>query len=252
MRARLLLAVCALCLPARASAEMRVMCYGDSITAVGDVLHPEDSYPGQLQRLRPDLEVVNEGRAGDVSANLDRFRTALADWPPQLVVLMLGTNDPACDPARTPSCEPSTTPERTVANLFRMADEARRSGTAVVILTPTPAVCQAACRAQREAEFGMAVRQAFTARVAEELLHARPPAGVRVADLRGRFTDTSWEALSVDGLHPATEGNRVIAEFVAAQIPKRGAPHDAVPGRHAAGREADPFARQPGHQPPPR
>jgi lysophospholipase L1-like esterase len=240
MRARLLLALCALWLPARAAADVRVMCYDDSITAVADKLHPENSYPGQLQQLRPDLEVLNEGRSGDVSGNLDRFRAALADWPPQLVVLLLGTNDPTCDPALTPSCEASSaTPERTVANLFRMADEARQSGATVVILTPTPATCDASCQAQAEKAFGMAVRQAFTARVATGLLHTSPRASVRVADLRGRFTDTSWEALSVDGLHPSTAGNRVIAEFVAAQIPKRHTP-----------READPFARQPRHQPP--
>jgi lysophospholipase L1-like esterase len=225
----MLLALGALLLPAAASADLRVMCYGDAITA-GDDGSPESSYPAQLQRLRPDLEVVNEGRRGDVSDNLDRFRKALTDWPPQLVVLMLGTNDATCDAADTPFCASSTaTPEHSVANLFRMADEAREAGAAVVILTPPPAVDGESCRENHELEYATALRHAFTGRIADELLRARPPIGVRVADLRGRLTDASCEALS--------EGNRIIADFVAKRIPKRD-----------TRRELHPFARRPqGH-----
>ena len=251
MHARLLLVVCALLLPATASAESRVMCYGDSITAgADDMFAPENSYPAQLQRLRPDLDVVNEGRHGDVSGNLDRFRAALADWPPQLVVLMLGTNDAVCSAADTPSCEAATaTPEGTVANLFRMADEARAAGANVLILTPPPAVCDAACEARHDLAFTTTMRHAFTARVADELLRARPPTGVRVANLRGRLTEASWQGLSLDGLHPSAEGNRVIAEFVAARIPKAESRRAAKPDTRreavpAPAPEPDPFVRR--------
>lgn len=259
MHRRLLLAVCVLLLPAAASADMRVLCYGDAITAgADDMFDSESSYPAQLQRLRPDLDVVNEGRGGEVSGDLERFRTALDDWPPQLVVLMLGTNDAVCSTADNASCEAETaTPESTVANLFRMAEEARAAGANVLILTPPPAVCNSACEARHDVAFATTMRDAFTERVADELLHARPPAGTRVANLRGRFTVASWEALSLDGLHPSAEGNRVIAEFVAARIPKAGnartakrdAPREAA--REPAPEPTHEPAREPAHEPDP-
>lgn len=258
MHARLLLAVCALLIPAAAAADVRVMCYGDAITAgADDMFAPENSYPAQLQRLRPDLEVVNEGRGGDVSGNLDRLRAALADWPPQLVILMLGTNDAVCSSADNPACEAATaTPEGTVGNLLRMAEEARAAGARVIILTPPPAVCDAACEGRHDVAFTTTMRDAFTERVAAELLHIRPPTGVRVANLRGKFTAASWQAVSLDGLHPTAEGNRVIAGFVAALIPKAGIPREVAISRPAkrdpppeAARtptaEPDPFVRQP-------
>src|SRR5690242_6707805 len=207
----LALAALALALPPAASASLHVMCYGDSITA-GDLHDPDGSYPGVLQSRRADLDVVNEGLPGDVTENLDRFRAALAQWSPQLVVLLMGVNDPVCDPAKTPTCAAaSATPERTVENLLRMAGEARRHGANVVILTPTPVVCDAACEARPGAAFSAAVRQAFTDRVAEELRHMRPPAGVRIVDLRGKFTAASWAEASRDGLHPSDAGIRRVA-----------------------------------------
>jgi lysophospholipase L1-like esterase len=171
-----------------------------------------------------------------VSDDLDRFSKALADWPPQLVVLLLGANDATCVAADTPSCASATaTPERSVANLFRMADEARRAGAAVVILTPPPAFGGEACENPDELAYATAVRHAFSERIAEELLRARPATGVRIADLRGRLTPASCDALSGDGLQLSTDGNRIVADFVAKRIPRRETPRP----------EPHPFARRP-------
>jgi lysophospholipase L1-like esterase len=251
MHTRLLVALCALLVPASAAAGLRVMCYGDSITAGHGDGSAESSYPAHLQRQRPDLEVVNEGHPGDVSGNLERFRAALTDWPPQLVVLMLGTNDPVCTPDATPGCDSTATPEGTVVNLFRMADEARAAGAQVVILTPPPVACNAGCEARHDVAFATTMRHAFTARVADELLRARLPAGVRVANLRGRFTDASWLSLSLDGLHPSAEGNRIIAEFVAARIPKSESPRAKRDTRRQVAREPAQVAPQPAQAAPP-
>ncbi|HEY2388852.1 MAG TPA: SGNH/GDSL hydrolase family protein [Candidatus Binatia bacterium] len=255
-----------LALAVPAWATLHVMCYGDSITA-GDLHDPDGSYPGVLQSRRADLDVVNEGLPGDVTENVERFRAALAQWSPQLVILLMGVNDPVCDPAATPTCAAaSATPERTVENLLRMAGEARRHGTTVVILTPTPVVCDAACAERPERAFQMAVRQAFTGRVAEELRHTRPPPGIRIVDLRGKFTEASWSDASRDGLHPSDTGVGRVADLVAAQIPRPGAAATRVaatpkpgaepaprpgmaqlPGRGAHPTEPDPFVRRPAH-----
>ena len=245
------------------------MCYGDSITAGSDEADPAHSYPGELQRLRPDFEVVNEGRDGDVSGNVARFEAALAEWPPDVVVLMLGTNDAVCTPTATEGCDEAATPEKAAANLLRMADAARKVGAKVLVLTPPPSVCKANCDSRNEIAYAMWMRDAFTGRLADVLRHTRTPRNVRIADLRSRLSDASWSTLSTNGLHPSTEGNRMIARFVAAYMPPRTKPRtvearrderrrgDTRPRdetrRHEPNRrstrsatsDANPFARQP-------
>jgi lysophospholipase L1-like esterase len=218
---RLLFAVLVtLWIAAPAAAELRVMCYGDALTSGGDEVDPTNSYPGELQRLRPDLEVVNEGRDGDVSGNFARFEAAIADWPPDVVVLMLGTNDAVCAPT-TPGCD-TATPEQSAANILRMAESAQSKGAKVFVLTPPPAVCKADCDTLNEVAYKMWTRDAFTAKLADVLRRSQPIRGVRVADLRRRVSDSVWERLSTDGLHPSPEGNRMIARFVSAYISHKG------------------------------
>lgn len=241
------------------AADVRVMCYGDAITAGTDETNPANSYPGELQRLRPDFAVVNEGRDGDVSGNLARFRAALAEWPPDVVVLLLGTNDPVCAPNATPGCDDSPTPDEAAANVLGMAAEARNAGAKVLVVTPPPAVCKAHCDSQNEVAYAMWMRDAFTGRLADALRRVRTPRGIRIADLRRRMSDAAWSTLSSDGLHPSEEGNRMIARFVAAHIgggTRRTATAPPTTGRaaaeppHLAARrgmdvDPDPFVRRP-------
>jgi len=250
------LALSALLAASPASSQLRVMCYGDSITAGSDESNPANSYPGELQRLRSDFDVVNQGRDGDVSGNLDRFKAALAETSPDVVVLMLGTNDPVCTPGATPGCKDAPTPEETATNLMRMADAARVAGATVLVLTPPPAVCKAHCDSRNDVAYAMWMRDAFTARLADVLRQVQTPRGIHVADLRRRLSDAAWSTLSTNGLHPSDEGNRMIARFVAAYIPSRDAPHVTVAGRfdrrrhhrgetRSATSEPNPFARKP-------
>ena len=218
---RLLFAVLiVLSIAAPAAAELRVMCYGDALTSGGDEVDPTNSYPGELQRLRPDLEVVNEGRDGDVSGNFARFEAAIAEWPPDVVVLMLGTNDAVCTPS-TPGCD-TATPEQSAANILRMAESAQSKGAKVFVLTPPPAVCKADCDTMNEVAYNMWTRDAFTAKLADVLRQSQPVRGVRVADLRRRISDGAWARMSTDGLHPSPEANRMIARYISAYISHRG------------------------------
>jgi len=250
------LALGALLAASPASSQLRVMCYGDSITAGSDESNPANSYPGELQRLRSDFDVVNQGRDGDVSGNLDRFKAALAETSPDVVVLMLGTNDPVCTPGATPGCKETPTAEETATNLMRMADAGRAAGAKVIVVTPPPAVCKAHCDSRNDVAYAMWMRDAFTGRLADVLRRVDTPRGIRVADLRRRLSDAAWARLSTNGLHPSEEGNRMIARFVAAYIPTRGAPdvtvarhHDRQPRRgdetRSARSEPNPFARRP-------
>jgi lysophospholipase L1-like esterase len=190
-----------------------VLCYGDSITQGALQGLPETSYPAQLQQLRPDLLVENGGRSGDTSASVERFRTLLAQRRYTFVVILIGTNDPLRDP--------KLSPRESLQNIWEMTRLGRDHGAEVIVLTPPPASCEA-CEA----------RQAHTRELAHLLITRDVTGGhahIHVADLRDQFTIRPWQDLSWDGLHPNTDGNRLIAAFVSAAIASvQGSP--AIPG----------------------
>ena len=81
---------------ALAENNMRIMAFGDSLTA-GFGLAPGDSFPSQLQRaleaLNLPVQVLNAGVSGDTtSGGLARLDWALSDRPDMLIVA-LGAND---------------------------------------------------------------------------------------------------------------------------------------------------------------
>lgn len=224
----LLLLALALALPVSAEAR-KVVAYGDSITR-GDLAWPLEAWPVVLGTLRPDLVVVNEGKPGDPSGNFDRFVAAVETHAPDVVLLMLGTNDPVCRVGVDVGCDPEhATPMRTVGNLQRMARHARLRGAEVYVLTPTPSVwllgpfCDAhqrsGCADRVRWETTARRRQEYTRQVAEGLVAWRPRPGIRVLNLRDEFTVLHWPWLASDGLHPNRAGNRAIAEYLAREVP---------------------------------
>lgn len=108
---RRLIAACALlaatlALPGHASAELRILGFGDSLMA-GYGLPPGDGFTDQLQRVLEEdgiaAEVINAGVSGDTSAGgLSRLGWSLSENP-DAVILELGANDGlrGTDPAET-------------------------------------------------------------------------------------------------------------------------------------------------------
>lgn len=83
-------------LAAKPGAQIRIVAYGDSLTA-GYMLAPSDSFPAQLERaLRAkghDVEIVNAGVSGDTTGTaLERFDWAIGDGVDAAIV-ELGAND---------------------------------------------------------------------------------------------------------------------------------------------------------------
>lgn len=83
-------------LPAHAAQPIRLLAFGDSLTA-GYSLPPDASFPAQLEKaLRAkglDVTVINAGVSGDTTAAaLSRLDWALADRPTHAIV-ELGAND---------------------------------------------------------------------------------------------------------------------------------------------------------------
>jgi lysophospholipase L1-like esterase len=78
--------------------RFRVLALGDSHT-FGALVPPEDSYPGQLQRLLDErapgvYEVINRGVPGFSTAMVRaRLASAVARYDPDMVILWVGIND---------------------------------------------------------------------------------------------------------------------------------------------------------------
>ncbi len=93
----MLLAVCCLCLASAARAEpVRIVAFGDSLTA-GYGLIGSESFPAKLEAALKargrDVEVINAGVSGDTSrGGLERLDWTLAEKP-DLIIVELGAND---------------------------------------------------------------------------------------------------------------------------------------------------------------
>jgi len=91
-----LLVSAALSHPAWGDDSLTLMAYGDSLVH-GYGLPQDQSFPAQLQQQLSeagyDVNVINAGNSGDVSASgLSRLGWSLAD-PPDAMILVLGAND---------------------------------------------------------------------------------------------------------------------------------------------------------------
>lgn len=221
MRLLLLLLTCLSICVSSAHATTKVVCYGDSHTA-GD---GTTDYPSKLAALRPDLVIVNYGLGGDVTENYTRFAAMLAAESPNIVVLLLGTNDPVCYAGAPPpaTCQSTiASPRRSAVNLARMAKAAVVAGASVILLTPLPTHCIAGAPcASDPTGIGARylVRQSFTKQLTIEIHKLRKRAGVTVGELRDEWSIRNWDALTVEGLHPNSAGYDVVAAFVASLIP---------------------------------
>ena len=82
--------------PARAEGSLRIVAFGDSLTA-GLGVSPDESYPAQLQQrlaaLPYHVRVINAGVSGDTTAGGVRRVPWVLNSKPDIVVLELGGND---------------------------------------------------------------------------------------------------------------------------------------------------------------
>lgn len=201
-----------------ASGAPTVLCAGDSLTA--NLNDWTNSYPAQLQVLRPDLNVVNGGMPGDVTWNFGRLDTLLDQYAPQVVVLMYGTNDVFMpDISGIPPPPGGVLPDagRSIRNLQRMARLAHLRGAGlVIVLSQPPAICITACPPDTEQIF--AERTDRTLAIDHGLFARRPGRWLTPADLRDAMS-LWWLVETLDGLHPNVAGNARIAAFVSKLIP---------------------------------
>lgn len=191
----------------------KIACIGDSITWGFTIVNRrKNSYPALLQeRLGPDYEVRNFGY-NDASARFDAdtpyvkkgvYKESL-DWNPDVVLLMLGTND-------TKKC--NWDPEifrkdyrRIVESYMKLPAEPR-----VILIAPIqifqPLHIPILGLYSDTMEDGVrpAIRE-----IASDM-------GLELIDLVNLFTDSKY---MIDGVHPQREGARMLEEAIFSSIKK--------------------------------
>lgn len=185
---------------------IRVACIGDSITfGIGTQNPSEESYPAQLQRvLGPRYAVRNFGRSGAALGretslpywNVPEFEAAKR-FRPDIVVIMLGTNDCWPDNWKT-SRYPFVPTYRALIEAFRSAGKSPR----IFAAQPVPMYYGPENAAQQALERG----------VLPLVKQAARESGAELLDLFGPLLGKP--TLFPDKLHPNKEGARLIAEAV--------------------------------------
>ena len=186
---------------------IKVACIGDSITWGFTLLNPwRQSYPALLQEmLGPDYEVRNFGY-NDASARFDAdtpyvskrvYRESLG-WNPDIVILMLGTNDTKVR---------NWDPEIFRRDYKRIIESYRNlaSGPRVILVAPIrifPIMGRPLLGVYPET-MEQGVRPAIR-EIASET-------GLELIDLQDLFTDNSY---CRDGVHPQRAGARMLAEAI--------------------------------------
>ncbi len=198
---------------AEAPAPLRVIAFGDSLTA-GYGLPLDVSFPVALERrLAKDgfnAKVVNAGVSGDTTAGgLARLDFALADGA-DLVILELGANDMLR----------GVDPKLTRDNLDKMIEKIKAQGAAVLL---------AGMKAQNN--FGPDYKRDFDAIYPE--LAARNSVPLYPFFLSGAIEDNS---LLLDGLHPNRQGVEKIVDGVAPAVEAALAPLRAAKSRAESAR----------------
>ena len=190
---------------------IRVACIGDSITWGFTLLNPwRQSYPALLQeKLGEGYEVRNFGY-NDAAVRFDAdtpyvekrvYRESLA-WNPDIVLLMLGTND-----TKTRNWDPDIFRRdyRRIIASYRELPCAPR----VILIAPIRAflVLGAPILGVRPDTMEDGVRPAIR-EIASET-------GLELVDLQDLFTDTRY---CRDGVHPQRTGARMLSEVIYSRI----------------------------------
>jgi acyl-CoA thioesterase-1 len=183
--------------------EVRIVCYGDSVTfgfTPFTGIQCETPYPEALEKaLNQDSSVryhcINAGYSGQTSNfGLFNLRSLVLNHQPDLVILMFGIND----------CNYGMKLEIYRKNFIRMIEEIREAGAFPVILTPTPILRDNRNGLLRDYSRELSSIASGEGTAFFDLQHAL---SVQIAGREKEFIP--------DGIHPAVEVYPVIGDQVA-------------------------------------
>ena len=192
-----------------------VLMFGDSITkgAVGD---PDSSYPGLIQAMRSDLQVVNAGVPGLNSYVASATLKNLLDARPyHTMTLLIGINDPArngfpIDPIRY------TETQETANNVLGLATLAHNKGVKDIYVMPVIPAFSLSPDPQKLVQY-------FSRDVAlwqkKLMFNSTEYPYIHFVDVRDEFSIPGWQNFTTDGVHPTLSGRQLIADQLNKNIP---------------------------------
>lgn len=184
--------------------EVRVVCFGDSVTGVYYHTGGRSAYPevirDALATRHPGsrVKVINAGKSGHTTTNgLGRIQQDVLVHKPHLVTVMFGLNDVA-----------KGNIELYRKNLVEIVNKCRAAGAEVILATPN-AVSETPDRPIAQvAAFAEVART-----VAKELSVPLADAHASLGALRERDPET-WRLSMSDEIHPNLRGHRRLAETI--------------------------------------
>ena len=183
----------------------KLVCHGDSLTEATDM---EKGFVWTaLVENRLNLEIINSGIGGDTSGGLlARFYPDAIQHQPDMIIIMAGTNDLWWD------LEINTIQ----ANIYAMACQARYHNIIPLVGLPLPILTARA----RKQDFmapaaGYAKFDKKLSNLVKVLAHSAQESDIACIDFYHCFFDKkgklSPRLYLEDGLHPNTEGNKIMA-----------------------------------------
>ena len=199
--------------------DVRIVCFGDSITGVYYHTGGYRAWPELLQiallRAYPGarLRVSNAGLSGHTTdAGLQRIQRDVLARRPHLVAVMFGMNDLAYG-----QVDEATALKRRAhykGNLKRIVELCREAGAEVILLTPNSVYPEAApgrppARLGEYAEIVRTIGHEASVPIADAFAEWER---IRAADLR------RWRLLMSETIHPSLAGHQLFAELVATAV----------------------------------
>ncbi|MCX7600278.1 MAG: GDSL-type esterase/lipase family protein [Armatimonadetes bacterium] len=199
-----------------------IVCIGDSITqSFRDTDIEHLSYPARLQNLLAqrglDVRVVNRGIGGECAdSGARRFASHVLSHNPAAVTIMYGANDQFFQPEEGRCRNPIDDYE---ASLRSMVNQAAQIGAKAVLMTPPPftrAFLQHLTEDRVYSIFGASV---LLGQYADRVRVVARDMAVPVVDMYASFIRLSldgadMDALMPDGVHPAPEAHKYMAEWM--------------------------------------
>lgn len=184
--------------PIRLDRQSTIVVLGDSNVSGSRVGSRDAAFPALLEVPRKDgIDVVNLGRGGATVP--ERAMAKSASVPPQLVIIMFGTNDAA--PRWFLGRQKVVAPDLYSARLTAIVRSYAGQGAKVLVLAPPPAGSVAMDR--RIAPYRLAAREVAL------------QAGVHFADPAEAFAAMQMTAdLQYDGLHLSVAGQERLAQWL--------------------------------------
>ena len=211
--------------------EVTIVAFGDSITAPRGKLVV---YPDILRKELPSkgifVKVINAGVGGNTTKNgRDRLSEDVLQHDPDIAIILFGSNDARVEVFRNPpATEPMVTLAQYRANLTHFIQSLRRKATKVIMMTSPPLRWSPKLKKlygkppyNPDDPDGLDILAVNYAETAREISRQQQ---VTLVDIRaafeafGRQDGCTIDDLLLDGIHPNTQGQRMIADLLIPSI----------------------------------